>query len=202
MLRSAAVTIEFFWDVSSPYTYLASTQVDGLVERSGETVKYRPFLLGGVFKASANVAPGANPAKATYMVGDLTRWRETYGVPMLMPVQEVVFPINSVLPMRTAIAVGEDKAREYLHAVMKAYWVDGKDVSTPDVVREVLASIGVDADATLAKTQDQAVKDELRKNSDEAVERGAFGAPTFFVGEDMYWGNDRLEMLERRLRTA
>lgn len=194
--------LEFFWDVASPYTYLASTQLPGLIARTNVEVTYRPFLLGGVFRSAGIVMPGANPVKAGYMMKDLARWRDHYGVAMRMPVQDVVFPVNSILPMRVACGVEEAHAEPYLHAIMKAYWVDGNDPSAPETVRSVLTSIGADADAILERATTPEVKDRLRENSDEAVSRGAFGAPSMFLGEDLYFGNDRLEMVERRLRTA
>ena len=192
--------LEFFWDVSSPYTYLASTQLDALAERTQAEIVYRPFLLGGVFKATGNAAPAAVPARAMYLSRDLARWRDRYRLPMKLPLTEVVFPINGVLPMRVATAVSQrGLARELCHAAMRAYWEQGQDVSMQDVLRTVVAQLGLDPAAILAEAAGPAVKDALRAASDEAVARGAFGAPTMFVGDELFFGNDRLEFVEAAL---
>lgn len=192
--------VEFFWDVASPYTYLASTQLEDLGRRTGAEIVYRPFLLGGVFKATGNAAPALVQAKGMYMAKDLARWRRHYDVPMKMPVQEVTFPIVSVLPMRVATAAdSKGQGKAFCHAVMRAYWEQAKDVSEQGVLREVIAEVGLDPDAVLEAATSPEVKDRLREISDEAVSRGAFGAPTFFVGDAMYFGNDRMHFLERAL---
>jgi 2-hydroxychromene-2-carboxylate isomerase len=188
--------VELFWDVGSPYTYLATTQIAGLAERTSATVELRPFLLGGVFKATANHMPAEVQAKARYMLQDLDRWRERYGVRFSFP---SIFPINSLLPMRVACALEGRDSERFCHAIMAAYWVDGLDAGTEPVVRGVLDGLALDAGATVARAQTQEVKDRLRKNTEEAVARGAFGAPTFFVGDQMFWGNDRLDFVEAAL---
>jgi 2-hydroxychromene-2-carboxylate isomerase len=198
-----APTCEFFWDVASPYTYLAFTQLEKLRAASGAEIVLRPFLLGGVFKASGNVMPAENPAKAQYIVQDLKRWRAHYAVPMRLPVLETPFPINSVLPMRAAIAAAHERAAEpFAAALFDAYWVRGVDVSTSEAVAEAASSVGLEPDGILAAASAQAVKDELRHNSDDAVRRGAFGAPAFFVGDELFWGNDRIPLLIERLKAG
>lgn len=189
--------VEVFWDVASPYTYLAITQIAGLRQRTGAEVELRPFLLGGVFKATGNTMPAAVPAKAMYMLQDLRRWRELYNVPLCLPRLETVFPISSLLPMRVAVAallqgVGE----EFCHGIFKAYWAQARDVSQLEVVREVLDEMELPTAALLAAAETQAVKDKLRANTDEAVERGAFGAPAIFVDDQLFVGNDRLQLVE------
>ncbi len=194
--------LEVYWDVASPYTYLALTQIPGLVERTGAEVVYRPFLLGGVFKATGNTMPGAVAAKGAYMMEDLKRWATEYGVTMKLP-GEVPFPINSVGPMRLAVAAGRrGQGPAIAQALIRAYWVDGKDVSQPDVLSSVAESIGLDPAAMAADLQDQSVKDELRSSTEEAVARGAFGSPTMFVNGTMFWGNDRLPHVEAALRSG
>ena len=191
-------TLEYYWDVASPFTYLANTQLAALAARTGAKVVAKPFLLGGVFKATGNEAPASVLAKAVYLNADIQRWRDTYSVPMKLP-SELPFPINSVLPMRAAIAVPRVLADAYRDSVFSAYWEQGRDVSDPAVLTDVLTKIGADAAAILEATQDPAVKAKLRANTEEAVKRGAFGAPAFFVDGDHYWGNDRLNFLEKRL---
>ena len=192
-----AQRIEFFWDAASPYTYLASTQIEGLAARTGVSLEWRPFLLGKVFEATGNKAPATNPSKGKHLFTDVMRWARHYGVPMTMP---KVFPVNSVLGLRAGIAAGaQGKAAEFAMGLMRANWGEGQDVSQPAVVGGVARAVGLDATALLAAVQEQPVKDQLRANTEEAVKRGAFGAPSFFVGEQMFWGNDRLVLLEQFL---
>ena len=189
--------IEFFWDAASPYTYLAATRIEPLVARTGASVVWRPFLLGKVFEASGNRMPAAVPAKAKHLFCDVQRWAQHYGVPVAFP---KVFPVNSVLVLRAGIAAsGQGKGAEFARAAMKAYWADGIDISQPEAVSAIAATVGLDGPALLLQAQEQPVKDQLRSNTEEAVRRGAFGAPTFFVGEQMFWGNDRLVLLEEFL---
>ena len=193
-------SLEVFWDVASPYTYLAVTQLPAIAERTGAELTLRPFLLGGVFKATGNTMPGAVPAKGAYMMNDLGRWAAEYGVPVKKP-GEVPFPINSVAPMRCAIVAGrKGLSQQIAQALTKTYWADGKDVSQPDVLAEVIASVGLDPQEVTTSIQEQSVKDELRMLTEKAVARGAFGAPTMFVGDEMFWGNDRLQHVEAALR--
>ena len=199
---AAMAKLEFFWDVVSPYTYLAFTQLDGLRERSGAELLLRPFLVGGVFKATGNEMPARLPAKAKYMMQDLARWRDAYAVPLKLP-GETPFPINSLLPMRAAMAAEAVGAQEVAcRALFDAYWGRGVDVSGAAELAEVLAGAGLDGDGLLAAAATQGIKDALRANTDEAVARGAFGAPAMFVGEALFWGNDRLAHVETALGSA
>jgi 2-hydroxychromene-2-carboxylate isomerase len=194
--------LEFFWDIGSPFTYLALTQFDGLRKRTGVEIQFRPFLLGGVFKGTGNTMPASVPAKAMYLLADVARWRDHYGLKMRLP-PEVPFPLNSLVPMRVAIAAdAKGKGEAYCRAVFERYWVEGKDVTVPDELGSVVASIGLDPKDMLEAAQSQPVKDRLRENTDEAVRRGAFGAPSFFIGEELYWGNDRLDFIEARLKRS
>ena len=192
-----AQRIEYFWDPASPYTYLASTQIEALAARAGAALEWRPFLLGKVFEATGNKAPATIPHKGKHMFTDLQRWASHYGVPVTMP---KVFPVHSVLALRAGLAASaQGKAAGFAKAVMRAYWGEGRDISQPEVVGAVAAAEGLDPAALLAATQEPAIKDALRVNTEEAVKRGAFGAPTFFVGGEMFWGNDRLLLLEQFL---
>lgn len=188
------LTIEYFFDIGSPYSYLASTQIEQLEEETGVPVEWRPFLLGGVFQATGNAAPARIEEKAQYMLQDLNRWANRYDVDFRMSPH---FPINSLLTQRALVAAGrldeavEDLAKE----LYRRYWVENVDVSEAGAVASAAEEVGLDGEEIVAMTQDQGVKDELRENSDEAVERGAFGAPTFFVEDEMFWGNDRLHFL-------
>jgi 2-hydroxychromene-2-carboxylate isomerase len=195
-----APTVEFFWDAISPYAYLASTQIERVAEKTGAQLVWKPFLLGGVFQATGNTPPIGVPAKGRHLADDLQRWAKHYGVPVTSPKN---FPINSLLPQRVACAVPEGpKSAEFAKAVMLATWGEGRDTGKPDELTRVVTSIGLDAPALLARAQEQPVKDRLRAFTDEAVKRGAFGAPTFFVGNALFWGNDRLGLLEDHLRAS
>ncbi len=184
------MTLEFFYDVASPYTYLATTQIEAIAADCKAKLVWRPFLLGGVMKATGNRPPAELMPRARYMANDLLRWSRYYGVPM-----NTLFPIwNSLLPMRVIAGTPEDQIAAITHTVFRAYWVDQKDVNDLAVLTDL---VGADA---VARANEQSTKDRLRANTDEAVARGAFGAPTFFVGEEMYFGNDRLPFVEQALR--
>lgn len=192
-------TVDFFFDVGSPYSYLAATQLDGLTARTGAAVRWRPFLLGGVFKATGNEMPARVPAKARYMVADLERWASHYDQPFRFPTR---FPLNTLRPQRalTAVAMADEGAvRAFALALFRGYWVDDRDISADDEIRSIAHGCDLDGDHVVAATGDPAVKDRLRAETDDAVARGAFGAPTFFLGATMYWGNDRLLLLEQDL---
>lgn len=194
--------LEFFWDVGSPYTYLAMTQLPGLRQRTGAEVVYRPFLLGGVFRSVGNKMVDVAP-KAKNLLDDLKRWRDWYRVEMKMPMVEAPFPLNTLLPMRAAVAadrLSAETGERFAHAIMRAYWAEGRDVSVAEEISRVAESIGLVGADLLAAAEDPVVKNTLRANTDEAVARGAYGAPAMFIGEELYWGNDRLQFVESKLR--
>jgi 2-hydroxychromene-2-carboxylate isomerase len=189
--------IEFFFDIGSPYSYLAATQIPDLEEETGVPVDWRPFLLGGVFKEVGNRPPAQIQEKGVYMLKDLNRWADFYEEPFQMNSH---FPINSLLAQRALVAakqVDEGSVEDLAMALYRDYWTEDVDVSTPEAVGAAAGRVGLDAEKLLAATDTQAVKDQLRDNSDEAVDRGAFGAPTFFVGGEMFWGNDRMFFVEQ-----
>jgi 2-hydroxychromene-2-carboxylate isomerase len=189
--------VEFFFDYGSPFSYLADSQLKGLAERTGARMIYRPMLLGGVFKETGNSSPITIEAKRKYSNIDLERWAKHYGVPAL---HNAYFPINTIRLMRGAIAaerLGVFPA--YHRAIYDAFWRDGLNLGDAAVVREVLERAGLDAERIAAASEEHAVKDALRVSTETAVARGAFGAPTFFVGDQMFWGNDRLMFVEQAL---
>lgn len=186
--------IDFFWEPGSPYTYLAATRIGDLGRRHGLTVNWRPFLLGKVFEARKMTLPAAIPAKAQYMFQDLRRWAALYGVPLTMP---KVFPVNSLLANRVAVAgtmAGHGEAVAL--ALLGAYWARGEDISQEAVLREALSTAGLPAEDWLAAATTDPVKTQLRANTDEALACGVFGAPTMRYGKALFWGNDRLDLLE------
>jgi 2-hydroxychromene-2-carboxylate isomerase len=192
-----AQQVEFFFDYGSPFSYLADTQLAALERRTGATVVYRPMLLGAVLKETGNASPITVPAKGRYMGVELHRWARRYGVPFAA---NKFFPINTMRLMRGAVAAQHaDCFAEYHRAIYPAFWVDSTNLGEPGVIRAVLDKAGLNADLILARIEEPDVKEQLRLNTEEAVRRGVFGAPTFFVGEEMFWGNDRLMFVEEAL---
>lgn len=193
-------TVEFFYDIGSPYSYLAATQMDGLAARTKANVHWRPFLLGGVFKSSGNEAPARVANKAVWMLGDLQRWAAHYGVPFRMSSR---FPLNTLLTQRALVAadrvLGHAAQKRLAMALYKAYWVDDRDVSAREVILGIAAEQLLDKDALDAAIDAPETKDGLRRVTEESVQRGAFGAPAFFVDDTLFWGNDRLVLLEGML---
>lgn len=193
-----ATELEFFFDYGSPFSYLADSQLEGLAERTGAVVSYRPMLLGGVFKETGNSSPISIEAKRKYMNADLERWAKHYGVPAP---HNPHFPINTIRLMRGAIAAQRSGVfAAYHRAIFDAFWRDGLNLGDAAVVRGVLERAGLDAVRLAAASEEHAVKDALRVATETAVARGAFGAPTFFVGDQMFWGNDRLLFVEQALK--
>ena len=191
-------TVEFFYDFVSPYSYLASTRVEEVARRAGATVRFRPFLLGGVHKATGNHAPVETPAKFRWVQVDVARWAKRLAVPIAFPVR---FPFSTVLAMRCALAAEkEGKLVPFTHAAYRAAWAEQRDLSTPEVLAEVATSVGLDGTALVAAAPEY--KAALAAQTDEAVRRGAFGAPAFFVGDQLFVGNDRLDFVEEELRAA
>jgi 2-hydroxychromene-2-carboxylate isomerase len=195
-----AKRVEFFFDVGSPAAYLAWTQLPKIAAETGADVAYRPFLLGGVFQATGNRSPMECAPKGRYMQDDLQRFATRYAVPFR---HNPHFPINTLALMRGAVGLQSrdpQKFKPYVDAVYRAIWVDAKNMNDPAVVAGVLQEAGIDAQQLLALTADPEVKERLKTVTQEAVTRGVFGAPTFFVGDTMYWGQDRLDFVKEALQ--
>jgi 2-hydroxychromene-2-carboxylate isomerase len=196
------VRIEFFFDCSSPWTYLAFHGVQKLAADTGAEIVWRPILVGGVFnqvnKSVYEQRANPVPAKARYYVKDLQDWARAYGLSIGQP---PVFPVNSVRAMRGALfALARGRVAVYTRAVFEAYWRDLEDISRDDVLARVVERAGLDRAAFFAAIDTPETKAELRANTDELIRRGGFGSPTFFVnGGDMYFGNDRLPLVHRAL---
>lgn len=192
--------VEFFFDVGSPTTYLAWTQLPALCEAEGAALVYRPMLLGAVFQATGNASPVSVPAKGRFMQDDLPRFARRYGVPFRMNPH---FPINTLTLMRGAAGVqlrAPERLDDYLHGVFHAMWVEPKNLNDPVIASQALMAAGFEPAEVLGWAVDAAVKTALRANTDEAVARGAFGAPTMFVGPQMFFGQDRLDFVREALR--
>jgi 2-hydroxychromene-2-carboxylate isomerase len=191
-------TIEFFHDFSSPYSYLAATRIKELAERTKADFQPKPFVLGAIFKARNTSLPALIPVRAAYMYKDITAWARDYGIPITLPEN---FPINAIKAMRAVLAVSDPgKSWNLTRLIYDAYWGQGRDISQADVLAEVLARAELDPAEILAATERQEIKDQLRANTDSAFDRGAFGAPTIFVDDQMFLGNDRLPFVERAAR--
>lgn len=191
-------TLEFFFDFTSPYSYLASTQVDAVAARAGGAVRWRPFLLGGVFKATGNRPPIELPAKARHMLVDLDRWARRYGVPYRFP---STFPLPSILALRCALAAeAAGRLVPFSQAVFRAAFAEERDISSPEVLAALAGQVGLDGAAVVAAAP--SFKEALIRQTSEAVERGAFGAPALFVGDQLFIGNDRLDFAEAALAAA
>jgi 2-hydroxychromene-2-carboxylate isomerase len=192
-------TVEFFFDVGSPASYIAWTLLPAICKETGATLVYKPMLLGGVFKATGNASPATVPAKGRYVHMDLARHAKRYGVAFETNPH---FPIITLALMRAATGVlmmAPEGFEEFLRAVFSAMWVKGLNLNDPAITAGALKVAGFDPAEIMALVNSPEVKDKLRATTDEAVERGVFGAPTMFVGEGMFFGQDRLELVREAL---
>jgi 2-hydroxychromene-2-carboxylate isomerase len=196
-------TVDFIFDFASPNAYLAWQVLPGVAARTGARVNVIPCLLGGLFKLTGNQAPmtafGSVKGKLEYERLETQRFIDRHGLRHFR--FNPHFPVNTLLIMRGLLAARRANAGDaYLEAVLKAMWEDGKKMDDPAVVAEVLGIAGLDAKAILDATQDPDVKAELAANTNAVAARGAFGIPTFFVGDDMFFGKERLGQVEEALR--
>ena len=196
-------TIEFLFDFGSPNGYLAWKVLPGIAERTGARLNLVPVLLGGLFKLTNNRSPveafGEVKGKLAYEALETKRFVAKHRLTAYRANPH--FPVNTLLIMRGLVAARRMGVGDrYLEAVVSAMWEQGLKMDDPAVVRDVLIRAGLDADAILAATQDPEVKAELMANTEAAAARGAFGVPTFFVGDEMFFGKDRLEQVEEAAR--
>jgi 2-hydroxychromene-2-carboxylate isomerase len=196
--------LEFFFDCSSPWTYLAFTRIQPIAARTGATIEWKPILVGGVFNAVNRDVyerrANPDPRKAAYTAKDLQDWARLAGLKIIMP--PPVFPVRATLAMRCAL-VAQEKGRvvEFSRSCFHSYWSDSQDISLSDVLMSVCKAAGLKGEDILDRAQATEIKDKLRANTDEVIARGGFGSPTLFVnGSDMYFGNDRMELVEAALR--
>ena len=192
-------TFEYWFDFGSPAAYLAWTQLPKLQADTNATALYKPMLLGGVFQATGNHSPATIAAKGKYTFIDFARFAKRYGVPLNTNPH---FPINTLTLMRGAVGLqlGNDpRFMAYCDAMFKAIWVDALNMNDPAIVAAALAKAGFDPLALLALTNEQRTKDALKAATTLAVEKGVFGAPSFFVGSQLFWGQDRLDFVKESL---
>ena len=207
MVKSAgedvmAAPLEFYFDFSSPYGYIASRLIDELAARHGREVAWRPFLLGAVFKVAGTAPLVSYPLKGDYSRRDFARTARLHGIPFNMPDP---FPVGTVGCARAFYWLERTlpaKAHAFATAAYGAYFADGIDISQTDRVTDIAAGLGIDRAALLAGMDDPATKSRLREVNDEALSRGVFGSPFIFVDGEPFWGSDRLDMIDRWLRTG
>ena len=192
-------TAEFFFDFGSPTAYLAWTQLPGIAAQTGATLVYRPMLLGGVFKATGNASPVSVPAKGKWMGQDIARWAKRHGAAFAFNPH---FPINTLPLMRGAVGVQmrqPERLDAYLSAVFTAMWAQPLNMGDPAVTAATLGAAGFEPEAFMAMIGDAEVKAKLVANTEEAVARGVFGAPSIFVGDTLFFGQDRLDFVREAL---
>ena len=200
--------LEFFFDISSPWTYLAFHNVQPLAKEMAIEIDWKPILVGGIFNTvNPSVYEGrAKPVKvkARYHLKDMMDWARLAGLDIKFPPS--IFPINSVKAMRACIVLkDQDLLVPFATKVFEAYWSEDKDIADEAILAEILSAIGADSDAVLAAIQTQEIKDQLKANTQVVMDRGGFGSPTMFLGQDMYFGNDRLPLVRaasERLRAG
>ena len=191
--------VRFFFDVGSPASYLAWTQLPQICAAAGARLIYKPMLLGGVFQATGNASPGAIPAKGRYTNRDYERHARKYGVPFT---PNPHFPIITLLLMRVVTGVHlqePERLQDLLGGVFKAMWIEALNLNEPELTDKALTEAGFDAAALKALAADPQVKAALKATTEEAVGLGVFGAPTTFVGDEMFFGQDRLDMIREEL---
>lgn len=197
-----AQALDFYFDFSSPYGYLAAERIDALAARHGRTVVWRPFMLGAVFKKIGGSPLVDQPLKGPYARRDIPRSARLHGIPFVVPEP---FPVGSVAACRAFYWLTDlDPARAHAlaRALYRGYFAENRDPSRPETVMAAARGLGVDGAALESALGDAAVKERLRAENDAALARGVFGSPTIFVGDEMFWGNDRLEQVDRWLETG
>lgn len=192
-------TVEFFFDLGSPATYLAYTQLPKICAQTDSQLVYKPMLLGGVFKATGNASPAMIPAKGRYMFKDLDRYAQRYDVPLKFNPH---FPINTLMLMRaiTGMQVRHpERFQAFIDCLFSALWVEGRNLDDPATIAAVLTENGFEPNAVLALTADEHIKTVLKENTEQAVQRGVFGAPSMFIGDELFFGQDRLDFVREAL---
>jgi 2-hydroxychromene-2-carboxylate isomerase len=194
-MSEAPHSIDFYFDFACPYAYLASTRIDELAAHTGAQINLKPVLLGGIFRAlnqPQNMSTTLSPAKAKHNRLDLLRWASWLEVPLQTPLRH---PNRSVEALRFLLASPGDYALSVMTAFYELYWAQSADISDVEVLKHALRALDLDAEAIASKASSDAVKDSLRERTQAAVELGIFGVPTFVVGGEVFFGQDRVEMV-------
>ena len=199
--------VEFFYDYSSPWTYLAFTKIDGICQKYDAELEWRPFLVGGVFNtlnpSVYEFRERGVPAKQNYIEKDISDWARFYGLKIKM--LPSVFPVNSVKALRGALVALEHPGKflPYSYRVFESYWGEDQDISQDDVLQNIVTEVGLEVDEYFDKIIRQDYKDQIRTNTDDVIKRGGFGTPTIYVnGDSMFFGNDRLVLVEEELKRS
>jgi 2-hydroxychromene-2-carboxylate isomerase len=188
-------TVEFCFDYASPWTYLADCRVDEVLAGLPIEIRYTPVYLRG-FEMFRSGMPYI-PLKLAYIVRDMQRCASFYGIPLKTPSN---FPINGLYLLRATLSLeGRPEFDDYRRAAYRATWVDDRNVSDSTVAIDIGVELGLDKEELSSGIASAPVKDRLKSNTERAVERGAFGVPTFFVGDEMFWGQDRLELVRHEV---
>lgn len=191
--------IDFYFDFSSPYAYIAIQQIEALAAKHGRSVNWQPILIGVIFKNLGSMPLVEYPLKGAYSRHDFARSARFVGIPFNMP---TAFPINTVNAARAALWIKTHLPQhlsEFVRAVSRAYFVDNQPINDIAVIHGIAAALGLDADAVCEGLSEPAIKDGLRANTEAAQARGVFGAPFIFVDNEPFWGNDRLAQIDRWL---
>lgn len=196
--------VEFFYDFTSPTAYLAWARLPAIIQRTGAKLVYRPMFLGGVMQTTGNRPPGTVAAKAKWMAADLQRWAKRFNTPYALNPH---FPMMTLMVQRAAHGwIDRPDFEKYLAAIFNAAWRDSKNIADKVVLTEILTAAGFSPEEFFAAAENPANKEKLKATTEEAVERGVFGAPAFFVhvngGDEMHFGQDRLDFVEEALARA
>lgn len=196
---STSTPIDFYFDFSSPYSYIASEWVTGLAARHGRTVRWHAILLGATFQAAELKSPVSHPLKREYSLHDFARSARMAGLPMTMPSRFPISTQNAARLFWWLHAQDPRRAEDWAHVGLRAYFSRNIDLSQADALAALAAEVGIDADQAAAVCADPVWKDKLRQENDAAIAVGVFGAPFFRIDGEPFWGNDRKEQMERWL---
>ncbi len=194
-----SATIDFFFDFSSSYSYVAVPRLTRLADQHGWDVRWKPIALGAIFKARGHLPPNPGDPKGAYIWRDVARCAAESGLEYNWPEP---FPFNSIPAARVFYVLAKDdrqQAEAWARAVFSASFAEGRDCSDPAVLSDIAGSLGLDGQRLLEATKDDSIKQALKDVTAEAMDKGVFGAPTFIAGGEMYWGADRLDSLERHV---
>ncbi|MED5406912.1 MAG: 2-hydroxychromene-2-carboxylate isomerase [Pseudomonadota bacterium] len=193
-------TVDYYFAVVSPWSYLGDARLREIADRYGATLKHKPVNTALIFSRTGGLQlKDRSDQRKAYRMQELSRWRDHLGVELTL--EPRYFPTNDQLAARTVAAVrqsGEDPS-ELVHALMRACWVEDRDVAEASVVKSVLDTVGLESETLLVRAESEECQNEVETNTEEAISRGVFGVPTYLIGDQLFWGQDRLDFVERAL---
>ena len=195
----ARSVVRFYYDIGSPYSYIAAHRIGDLAAARGVEVTWRPFLLGGVFRAAGNTMPAAVPARGRYMLTDLQRWAAREKVPFIFSSS---FPHNTLLAMRVLTAAGADELVPLSMKLFRAAWAEDRNVADEAVLAEILTGLGQDAASVLEAAKSPEVAEKYKQNQTDAIDLGVVGSPCYVLNGEPFWGQDRLDLLDDALASG